>query len=69
MRLFVILLVPGVLLIGLGEFYFASGRSADERLGGILPTFIGMILLAVDAVIALVWLVRRVRSKYSSPTT
>jgi ascorbate-specific PTS system EIIC-type component UlaA len=67
MKTFVILLVLGVLLIGLGEFYFASGRSADERIGGILPTFIGMILLAVGAVIALVWLVRRVRHRQPSP--
>jgi hypothetical protein len=63
MRTIAILFVLGLFFIGLGEFYFSSGRSADERIGGILPTFIGGILLAVDAVLLIVFLIRRRKSR------
>ena len=54
-----ILLVAGLAFLGIGWAYDAAGRSADERLGAILPTLIGFLLLLADFVLLIVWLVQR----------
>ena len=59
----VILLAAGLALLALGWHYDTTGRSADEKLGAILPTFLGFVLLIVDAVLLIVWLVRRRRQR------
>lgn len=67
MRTILILLVVGLVLIGLGEFFFTSGRSADEKTGGILPTALGLLVLFADFILLVVWLVRRWKQSRARP--
>lgn len=60
-KLLVSLLVLGILLLILGEFFFSSGRNTVENTGRVFPTFAGLVLLVVDGVLAVIWFVRRQR--------
>lgn len=53
-----LLALLGVTLVVLGNRATNEpGQSADVRMGGLIPFFIGAVLLLIDAVLLLIWLV------------
>ncbi len=60
-KLMIMLLVLGFFLIFIGEYYFSSGRLADGMSRSEFPTLIGVLIFVIDAVLFVIWRVRRDR--------
>lgn len=54
-----VLLVLGLALTGWGVAITNGPGSADERVGGAFPVLVGLGFIALDIIIAFVWLVAR----------
>ncbi len=51
------LLVIGAIFMALGVYVDNTGRSADERLGAVIPWFIGATILAIDGVLLIAFVI------------
>jgi Kef-type K+ transport system membrane component KefB len=62
-KLIVVLFVAAAALWGISALLDATGRSADEKLGSILPFILGLLVFIAAFVMPIVWLVKRKKAR------